>query len=67
MIMPKKNGKEVSAAIRKVCPKMKILLASGYTMEIISNKELQEEDCNFIQKPYQSRSLLSKVREVLDK
>jgi CheY-like chemotaxis protein len=44
MIMPKKNGKEVSAAIRKVCPKMKILLASGYTMEIISNKELQEKD-----------------------
>ncbi|MBU1714667.1 MAG: PAS domain S-box protein [Proteobacteria bacterium] len=67
MIMPKKNGKEVSEAINKVCPKMKILFTSGYTMEIITNKELQEDDFAFIQKPYQSKSLLSKVREVLDK
>lgn len=67
MIMPKKNGKEVAEAIRKVCPGMKILYASGYTMEIITNKELLEEGFNFIPKPYQSKGLLLKVREVLDK
>jgi PAS domain S-box-containing protein len=67
MIMPKKNGKEVSEAIIKVCPKMKILLVSGYTMEIIRNKELHEDGFDFIQKPYQLKSLLLKVREVLNK
>jgi PAS domain S-box-containing protein len=67
MIMPKKNGKEVAEAIRKVCPKIKILFASGYTMEIISTKELLADGFNFIQKPYQSKGLLMKVREVLDK
>ena len=67
MIMPKKNGKEVCAAIRKVSPKMKILFASGYTMELISNKELKESGFDFIQKPFPSKSLLLKVREVLDK
>jgi PAS domain S-box-containing protein len=67
MIMPKKNGHEVSEAIRNVSPKMKILFASGYTMENISNKKLKEGGFEFIQKPYPSKSLLSKVREVLDK
>jgi PAS domain S-box-containing protein len=67
MIMPKKNGKEVSEAIRKVCPGMKTLFASGYTMEIITNKELLKGDFDFIQKPYQSKGLLLKVREVLDR
>lgn len=67
MNMPKKNGKEVSAAIRKVCPGMKIVFASGYTMEIITNKELTEAGFDFIQKPFQSKDLLAKVREVLDR
>jgi signal transduction histidine kinase len=67
MIMPKKNGKEVAEAIRKVCPGMKILFASGYAMEISGTKELLEDGFNFIQKPYQSKGLLLKVREVLDK
>ncbi|MBU0674460.1 MAG: response regulator [Proteobacteria bacterium] len=67
MIMPKKNGKEVGEAIRTVSPKIRILFASGYTSEIISNKELLEGSFDFIQKPYQSKSLLLKVREVLDK
>jgi PAS domain S-box-containing protein len=67
MIMPKKNGKEVAEEIRKIEPKIKILFASGYTMEIISKKELLEGEVDFIQKPYQSKRLLLKVREVLDK
>jgi PAS domain S-box-containing protein len=67
MIMPKKNGKEVGEAIRQVCPRMKMLFTSGYTTEIISNKELLEGGFDFIQKPYQSKSLLLKVREILDK
>jgi FixJ family two-component response regulator len=67
MIMPKKNGKEVGEAIRIVSPKMKILCSSGYTEEIVTNKEMLEDGFGFIQKPYQSKSLLLKVREVLDK
>ena len=67
MIMPKKNGKEVSAMIRKVCPNMKILFASGYTMEIVTNKELIEGGFDFIRKPFQSKDLLAKVREILDR
>ncbi len=67
MIMPKKNGTEVCAAIRQVIPQMKILFASGYPVDIVTDKELQETGFDFVQKPYQSKSLLLKVREVLDK
>ena len=67
MIMPKKNGKEVSAMIRKVCPNMKILFGSGYTTEIITNKELIEGGFDFIRKPFQLKDLLAKVREILDR
>ena len=36
-------------------------------MEIISNNELVEGGFDFIQKPYPPKSLLVKVRDVLDK
>ncbi|HEX9716112.1 MAG TPA: PAS domain S-box protein [Desulfurivibrionaceae bacterium] len=66
MIMPKKNGKEVSEAIRKVSPRLKILFSSGYTMNIIKTTELTEGSFNFIQKPFLSKDLLAMVRGILD-
>jgi DNA-binding response OmpR family regulator len=67
MIMPKKNGKEVVEAIRKVSPLTKTLFMSGYTKDIIKTEELTDSDSDFIHKPLQPRNLLIKVREVLDK
>jgi PAS domain S-box-containing protein len=67
MIMPKKNGKEVGEAIRKVSPDTKILFASGYTMDIINTRELTEAGFDFILKPVVPRDLLKKVREILDR
>ena len=67
MIMPKKNGKEVSAAIRKVSTGTKILFVSGYTMDIIKTKELTEAGFDFIHKPFLPKDLLIKMREVLDR
>ena len=66
MIMPKKNGKEVGEAIRKVSAGVKILFSSGYTMDIIKGKELAEAGSDFIHKPFTPKDLLIKVREVLD-
>jgi CheY-like chemotaxis protein len=67
MIMPKKNGKEVAEAVRKVSPGIKVLFASGYSMDAISAEEMAESSFDFIRKPFQSKNLLLKVREVLDK
>jgi DNA-binding response OmpR family regulator len=67
VIMPKKDGKEVSEAIREKSPRIKILFSSGYTFDIVKTKTLAETGFDFIHKPYQPRELLKKVREVLDR
>jgi len=67
MIMPKKNGKEVSEEIRKVSPGIKILFASGYPMNNIKTRELTVAGIDFINKPVQPKDLLIKVREILDR
>lgn len=67
VIMPKQNGKEVAAAMRKVRPGIKILFTSGYTMNIFKNDELAAAGFDFIHKPFQSKNLLLKVRELLDR
>ena len=66
MVMPKKNGKEVSEAIRKANPRMKVLFSSGYSEDIVKNDELTAAGFDFIHKPFHSRDLLMKVREILD-
>jgi PAS domain S-box-containing protein len=67
MIMPKKNGKEVSDAIIKVNPGVKVLFSSGYTMDIIKSEGSSAIDFDFIHKPYPPKDLLIKVREILDR
>jgi PAS domain S-box-containing protein len=67
MIMPMKSGKEVYEEIRRICPDVKALFASGYTMDIITKKELQDKGMDFIPKPVAPKDLLKKVREALDR
>lgn len=67
MIMPKKNGKEVAEAIRKVSPRINILFMSGYTADIIKTGELTGSGFDFIRKPFQLKELAMKVRLILDK
>ena len=67
MIMPKQNGKEVAAAILNDRPGIKILFASGYTTDIFKKDEFPATDFDFIQKPFQTKSLLIKIREILDR
>jgi len=67
MIMPKKSGKEVGEAIKKVNPRVKILFMSGYTMDIIKDKELAEAGSDFIHKPFTRKDFLIKVGEILDR
>ncbi|MHB8789736.1 MAG: hybrid sensor histidine kinase/response regulator [Desulfobulbaceae bacterium] len=66
MIMPKKSGKEVAEAIRKVSPGIKILFVSGYTMDSINTREFIGSEFHFIHKPFRLKELAKKVREILD-
>lgn len=66
VIMPKQNGKKVADAIRIDLPETKILFTSGFTMNIFKKDELTAAGFNFIHKPFRSKDLLLKVREILD-
>ncbi|MCH8011568.1 MAG: PAS domain S-box protein [Candidatus Marinimicrobia bacterium] len=65
-IMPKKNGKELYDAVKKIKPDMKTIFISGYAGEVIKNKGIDVETVNFIAKPFIPGTLLNTVRKLLD-
>jgi PAS domain S-box-containing protein len=67
VVMPKKNGREVYEEIRRLSPRARFIFTSGYNDEIIHRKGVLEEELDFIMKPASRRSLLTMIREVLDR
>jgi len=66
VIMPEMNGKELAEKLSVFHPNMNVLFMSGYTADIIANKGIICNDLNFIQKPFNSKVLAVKVREILN-
>ena len=67
VVMPRMSGKELAARLRELSPKAKVLFASGYTSNIMSHHGILDTDVDYLQKPFLSLDLLTKVREVLDR
>jgi PAS domain S-box-containing protein len=67
IIMPKMNGKEVHDKVKDIRPAMKTLFISGYPADFITSRGMLDEKIELIEKPFNPRTLLRKVREVLDR
>jgi two-component system cell cycle sensor histidine kinase/response regulator CckA len=66
MIMPEMDGRETYGRIKEINPDVKVLIASGYSMDKHIT-ELLDRGCNdFIPKPFRIKSLSDKLREILD-
>ena len=66
IIMPELNGEEICARMKETQPDVKVLLASGYSIDWQA-RELIENGCHgFIQKPFSLKQLSLKIRETLD-
>ena len=66
VIMPGMDGYELATEVEKLYPDIKIQMVSGFSGERnakLSNKSLYE---NQIQKPYSSKLLLGRMRQLLD-
>ncbi|MCK4485179.1 MAG: response regulator, partial [Desulfobacterales bacterium] len=67
MIMPEMGGGEAYDRIKENNPKVKALLASGYSIDGQATEILGRGCDGFIQKPFNVKELSRKIREILDK
>ena len=66
MVMPKMGGVELCKALRGIKPQVRLLLTSGYSMDLVG-EDLEAIGCHdFVHKPFQMHELAAKVREILD-
>lgn len=65
VVMPEMDGKELSLLLRKIYPGLKTLFMSGYTANVIAHRGILDEDVNFIQKPFSTRDLATKIHGIL--
>jgi len=66
LTMPHMSGLEVLERIRKIDPRVKVVLSSGYRAEDPHSKERFSEASAFLSKPYRADVLAGIVRDVLD-
>jgi PAS domain S-box-containing protein len=67
VVMPRMNGKQIAERVSNFRPGIPVLYMSGYTDEAIVHHGVIEAGTNFIEKPFTSGGLASKIREILDK
>jgi nitrogen-specific signal transduction histidine kinase/CheY-like chemotaxis protein len=66
MVLPGMGGGQIYDKLKKVNPKVKVLLSSGYTLDGIA-AEILNRGCNgFIQKPFNLKQLSLKIRSIID-
>ena len=66
VIMPETSGKELAERIAQRRPGLPVVFMSGYTDEIIARHGILEEGEVLIQKPFDAKELLARVRQTLD-
>ena len=66
MVMPELSGAATFHHLREIVPKLKVLLASGYSIEGEATTLLAHGCDGFIQKPFAIEPLATKLRELLD-
>lgn len=66
MFMPKMNGDMALRQIRKIRPNVKILVVSGYTESVYSDRFTDEQrPTGFLYKPFATQDFLNKIIETL--
>jgi PAS domain S-box-containing protein len=66
LIMPEMNGRDLAEEITVLYPDIIRMFMSGYTSGHIIHGGALDEGIHFIQKPFKTKTLAKKVREVLD-
>jgi DNA-binding NtrC family response regulator len=67
LLMPGMCGKQCLEALRKLDPKVRVLIATGHTTPDMDGDLKALGAMGFVQKPYSMSHLLTEIREILDK
>lgn len=67
VVMPGISGRELGEQLRMQSPGLKVIYMSAYTEDAIVRHGVLSSECDFIHKPFTSKTLSAKVREVLDR
>jgi DNA-binding NtrC family response regulator len=65
VILPQENGQELARELRRQNPQLRVLLITGYAEQMVKS-ETEHEFGRWLPKPFSARTLLRRVREVLD-
>jgi CheY-like chemotaxis protein len=65
VVMPEMNGREVSERLLVRRPALKVLFMSGYNDDAVVRHGVVASPAAFLQKPFDSRTLATKVRDML--
>jgi two-component system cell cycle sensor histidine kinase/response regulator CckA len=65
VIMPAMNGRQLAETLSEQRPEMRTLYISGYTSDVIANHGVLDEGIDFLEKPFNRKTLLERVRDVL--
>jgi two-component system, cell cycle sensor histidine kinase and response regulator CckA len=66
VVMPQMNGRDLADRLTPLQPDMKVLYMSGYTENAIVQHGVLETGIFFIPKPFRIKTLMGKIREILD-
>ncbi len=66
LIMPEMGGRECLEELLKIDPVLKVVIASGFSVDAPTMKILGAKAKGFVSKPFQLKELLQAVRRVLD-
>ncbi len=67
VVMPQMSGKQLAQRVLAECPSVKVLYISGYTGNAILQQGMLEPGIDFVQKPFDTKELLAKIREILNR
>jgi len=65
LTMPNMDGDSAYAEIRRMEPKLPVLIASGYDVKTVTNRFDRTHISSFIQKPFQIKDLSNHLRDAL--
>ena len=66
MIMPKMNGRECFAQLRKINPEIKVLISSGFTSEEAMRNINIDDAAGFLKKPFTVTELYEALCRVIE-